>query len=64
MSFMPNPGSVVRMKSGAFAIVTNVSPKGDDDRVLILDPIAYGERKTDAWRIAEVIHEAGDGGGA
>lgn len=31
MSFMPSPGSVVRLKSGAIALITHITPLGDGD---------------------------------
>lgn len=55
MSFMPNPGSLVRLHNGEYALVTKVDPTGKDDRVVLLgtDYAMHGM----AWEIAEVIHE-------
>jgi hypothetical protein len=36
LSFMPSPGSVVRLTSGEIGTVVKVTPKGDDDRVMVL----------------------------
>jgi hypothetical protein len=35
VSLMPNPGSLVQMQSGFFGIVTDVTPKGDGDNILV-----------------------------
>ena len=48
MSFMPNPGTRVRMKDGRNAVVSNVDPLGKDDRVRFSDG---HEETTDAWQI-------------
>jgi len=53
MSFMPNPGSLVRLKSGAIAIVTNVTPNGSGDAVWD----GKDEFPITAWDIVSVIHE-------
>lgn len=36
MSFMPNPGSFVLLESGLYGIVTNVTPDGEGDSILVL----------------------------
>lgn len=54
MSFMPNEGSKVRMMDGRLAVVSKISPLGDDDRVIFEDG---HEENTDAWQIAEVLEE-------
>lgn len=53
MSFMPNPGSVVRLTNGLVGVVTRVSPSGSDDRVWT----GSAENQITADDIAEVIHE-------
>lgn len=57
MSFMPSPGSRVRMIDGRIAIVTSISPLGDDDRVRFEDG---HEETTDAWQIAEILVDSDD----
>lgn len=54
MSFMPKPGSIVRLMDGRIAIVTAVAPPGD-----VVDRVWTGAAEEDisAWDIAEVIHE-------
>ena len=52
---MPNPGSLVRLHNGEFALVTKVDPSGKDDRVVLLGS-DYSARAM-AWEIAELIHE-------
>lgn len=54
MSFMPSPGSVVRMVDGRIAAVSKVSPSGDGDEVVFPD----GDRqRVTAWGIREVLDE-------
>lgn len=53
MSFMPNPGSVVKLRDGRIAIITSVTPDGSNDRMW------NGQREErvvdhDIWQI---IHE-------
>jgi len=52
MSFMPSPGSRVRMVDGRTATVVSISPLGDDDRVRFEDG---HEELTDAWQISEIL---------
>lgn len=58
MSFMPNPGTLVKMKNGRLAKVSNVDPLGENDRITYMD--TGEEEKTDAWQIAEVLDEKDD----
>jgi hypothetical protein len=52
MSFMPNVGTVVRLKDGRVGVVSSVSPLGDNDRILF----AGGrEERSDAWQIEEML---------
>ncbi len=54
MSFMPNPGAVVRLMDGRIGIVTKGTPRGDDDRVWV----GTEEVNVDANRdISELIYE-------
>jgi hypothetical protein len=55
MSFMPSPGSLVRLDDGAVAVVTKVTPGGGDDRVQRLG--STDEERITAWDIHEVLHE-------
>jgi hypothetical protein len=55
VSFMPNPGSIVRLKSGQLALVTKVTPLGDDDRVLLLG--LDTRFQSAAWEVTEVLFE-------
>ena len=52
---MPNPGSLVRLLTGEYALVTNVDPSGKEDRIVLLgnDYHIHGM----AWEIEKVIHE-------
>ena len=52
MSFMPNVGTVVRLKDNRIAAVSSFSPTGDDDKVIFLDG---HEEPTDAWQISELL---------
>lgn len=36
MSWMPSPGSVIELTDGRFAIVTNVTPLGNNDLIKII----------------------------
>ena len=54
MSFMPSPGSRVRLRDGREATVANVSPDGSDDRVRFDDGSA---RRVTAWDLDEVLVE-------
>lgn len=58
---MPNIGSHVVLTSGEFGVVSNVTPKGDDDRVKVVRewhgvPIEKEIRVT-AWQIRELLYE-------
>lgn len=67
MSFMPNTGSIVRLRNGSYGIVVAVTPKGDGDKVVLLGwatnphanyetiPGLSGDWK--AHEIVEVIYE-------
>src|SRR5271170_6577375 len=55
MSFMPSPGSLVRMTDGRTATVVSVTPDGSDDRVRFEDG---HEEHADAWKIAEVLKDS------
>jgi len=52
MSFMPSPGTRVRLRDGRDGIVTKVTPDGGDDRVRLDDG---SERRVTAWDIDEII---------
>lgn len=52
MSFMPNLGTIVRMKDGRIAIVAEVSPEGGQDSVMFDNGHV---EKTDAWQVAEAL---------
>jgi hypothetical protein len=54
MSFMPNVGTVVKMKDGRLAAVSSFSPTGDEDRVIFSDG---HEESTTAWDIFELLTE-------
>lgn len=56
---MPNVGTVVRMKDGRVAAVSNFTPTGDDDRVIFEDG---HEEKTDAWQFTELLTDEDDAG--
>lgn len=55
MSFMPSPGTIVRLTDQRVAIVVSASPLGDNDRVLLasgaVEPI-------DAFQIEEIVQPA------
>lgn len=53
MSFMPNPGSVVRLRDGRIAIVVNVTPNGRADSAWT----GTEEVKVSPDDIATVFHE-------
>jgi hypothetical protein len=53
---MPTPGSLVRLIDGRVAVVSKITPKGDDDRVWT----GLGEEPSNARAIAEVIFDADD----
>jgi hypothetical protein len=57
MSFMPNVGTVVRLKDERIAAVSSFSPLGDDDKVIFEDG---HEEPTDAWQITEMLTEEDD----
>jgi hypothetical protein len=52
MSFMPNPGTKVRLRDGRLAVVTAFTPDGRGDRVRFED--GHEEHVT-AWDIDEII---------
>jgi hypothetical protein len=52
MSFMPSPGTRVRLRDGHAGVVTKVTPSGDDDRVRLDDG---NERRVSAWDIDEIL---------
>lgn len=54
MSFMPSPGSFVRLADGSLGIISSVTPKGDDDRVLT---VTHGEIPVTVDDIAEILWE-------
>ncbi len=54
MSFMPSPGTRVRLLDGREAVVSKVDPRGKNDRVMFDDG---REEPTDAWQIAEMLGE-------
>lgn len=54
MSFMPSPGSLVRMNDGRIAVVSKAVPDGRDDRVVYTDGV---EVRVNAWDIDEIIWE-------
>jgi hypothetical protein len=56
MSFMPDPGTVVRLKDGRIAAVSHFTPLGGDDRVIFSDS---HEETISAWMIGEELTEAG-----
>jgi hypothetical protein len=45
-------GTVVRLEDGRVGVVSDLSPLGDDDRILFADG---HEERSDAWRIAEML---------
>ena len=53
MSFMPSPGTKVRMRDGRHAVVTRVTPLGGDDRVRFVDD--GSEKCVTAWDIDEIL---------
>ena len=53
MSFMPNPGSVVRLRDGRIAIVINVTPNGRADAAWT----GTEEVRVNAGDIATVFYE-------
>lgn len=61
MSFMPEVGSTVRLKTGEIGVVVKVTPDGKDDRVEVIREFWGDPRKkqvrVDAWMITEVITE-------
>jgi hypothetical protein len=54
VSFMPSPGSRVRLRDGREATIAKVSPDGSDDRVRFDDG---SERRVTAWDLDEVLVE-------
>lgn len=61
MSFMPSPGSIVRLTSGEIGTVVKVTPDGKDDRVTVIREM-WGRSKAKEVRItvdqiAEIIKE-------
>jgi hypothetical protein len=54
MSFMPNVGAKVRLRDGRVATVSKVTPRGDDDRVVLDDG---SDLRITAWDIDEIITE-------
>lgn len=52
MSFAPNPGSLVRLRTGQYGLVTKVTPDGEADRVVLLG-YDYGMQGM-AWEIEEI----------
>lgn len=54
MSFMPNPGAVVRLADDHIGIVTKGTPRGDDDRVWVGTEEVKVSHIND---IAEIIYE-------
>ena len=52
VSFMPNVGTVVRLKDGRVGVVSSFTPAGDDDRILFADG---HEERCDAWQIDELL---------
>lgn len=52
MSFMPSPGTRVRMRDGHGGIIIKVTPDGSDDRVRLDDG---REKRVTAWDIDEVV---------
>jgi len=57
MSFMPSPGTRVRMRDGRIAVVTKVTPDGEDDRVRYADG---PEEQVTPWDIGEVLDDEPD----
>lgn len=56
MSFLPSPGSVVRLNDGRIGIVTKLTPLGDDDRVWVgAEEVSVTYRDID-----ELIHDSED----
>lgn len=53
MSFMPNVGSFVRLLDGRYGMVSNVTPDGRGDEVLVMTSVV----RVTAFDIAEVIYE-------
>ena len=65
LSFMPNPRSVVKLRSGEYGIVCRVTPKGDDDRVVVVRE-TWGVPKVKQvritpWLIDEIVWESEEG---
>lgn len=58
MSWMPNVGTVVRMRDGRTAIVRDFTPLGDDDRVLFEDG---HEERISVYDIVEMLTEEPEG---
>ena len=54
MSWMPNEGAKVRLRDGRIATVSKVTPRGDDDRVVLDDG---SDLRVSAWDIDEIISE-------
>ena len=54
MSFMPNEGAKVRLRDGRIGIVSKVTPRGEDDRVVFDD---RSDTRITAWDIDEIISE-------
>lgn len=54
MSFMPNPGSFVKLKDGRYAVISSVKTKGPNLATVLLES---GEEEIGAWDIAEIIRE-------
>lgn len=52
MSFLPSVGTVVRLDDGRVGVVSNLTPLGDDDRILFADG---HEERSDRWQIAEML---------
>lgn len=55
VSFMPSPGTRVRMRDGRLAIVTKVTPDGEDDRVRFENG---HEKHVTPWDLEEIIQPA------